>query len=89
MDKKMNFSVKIIKKERFLEFEAPISEEKKKEIVSKLEQRYGGKIELIETNVHIYTPMLTRNGEQCHRLSLLKDALNTSFNFIFRHFSNK
>ena len=85
----MNFSVKIIKKERFLEFEAPISEEKRKEIVSELERQYGGKIELVETNVHIYTPILTRNGELCHRLPLLKDALNTFFNFIFRHFSNK
>ena len=86
MNKKMNFSVKILKKERFLEIGTPISEERKASIISELERKYGGQIDFIEASVHIYTPTLTRNGEQRHRFKLLKDFLNSFVHSLKTHF---
>lgn len=89
MDKKMIFSVKILKRERFSEVGAPISDEKKANIISELEKKYGGKVEIQETVVHIYTPILTRNGEHRHRFKLLKDAFESLFKIIFHRFRDK
>lgn len=89
MDKKINFSVKMLKKERFTCMEHALDEEEEQVFVNNLQKKYGGQIKMCRSVVYIYIPILTRDGEQCHRLKLLKDALKSFLNVIFGCFSNK
>ena len=89
MSKKINVSVKMLKNEHFTSIGTPLEEDKKQSMVNDLKAKYQGDIELIETTIHVYTPILTRNGEQCHRFKLLKDLLDLFLKFIFRSFRKK
>ena len=60
MENPIKFSIKILQEES-MEVDADFSEQQKAELVSKLEAKYGGKVELIELR-HIL-PILTKDGD--------------------------
>lgn len=60
MENPIKFSIKILQEES-MEVDADFSEQQKAELVSKLEAKYGGKVELIE--LRYILPILTKDGD--------------------------
>lgn len=60
MENPIKFSIKILQEES-REVDAGFSEQQKAELVSELEAKYGGKVELIE--LRYILPMLTKDGD--------------------------
>lgn len=60
MENPIKFSITILQEES-MEVDADFSEQQKAELVSKLEAKYGGKVELIE--LRYILPILTKDGD--------------------------
>lgn len=60
MENPIKFSIKILQEES-REVDAGFSEQQKAELVSELEAKYGGKVELIE--LRYILPILTKDGD--------------------------
>ena len=75
MSKEIEFSTKVLMNERFATYHESLTDEKKRDMIESLEQKYGGAIALIETVAHIYTPILTKNGDTHRRFKSLKDCI--------------
>lgn len=60
MKNNVKFSITVLENERFIA-DGDFTEQDEKELISELESKYGGKIDLVETR--LIAPVLIKNGD--------------------------